>query len=386
MRVLLLGGSGIVGRAAIKDLVAQDDVSEVVVADLNTGKAKRYLKGLGSNKVSVISLDVSNHTRLVETMRGFDVVGNCVYWKFLIPISKAAIEAKTHVVDLGGMFYETVKQMDLDGSAKESGVTLLSSCGSGPGINNVLARYGAEKLDRVDAIDIWAGAVAPSAGSPPPKGPGMTIRSILDEFTINPMIYENGEYREFPLLSGKETVRFSEPIGEQTLYFSIHTEPLTLGKFIPGVKRVTLKVVFPDKEISRIRPLIELGLTKTEPIRWDGKEIAPRQFLDTILVSSEQRAKEEGKEWCATLVRVSGDKDAYHTKITYEYLVEHEKKWGNTKTGVPFAIGILMLGRGQITMKGFAAPERCINPEDFIAELKKRDFVIKETIETTKIL
>lgn len=386
MKVLLLGGSGIVGRAVIKELVCQDDVRQVVVGDLEVKRVKEYIQMLKTKKVVVKKVDVTDHRALVELMKGCDVVGNSTYWKFCIPITKAAIEAKTHVVDLGGMFYETQKQMALDGAAKKANITILPGCGSGPGINNVLARYGADKLDQVNEIMMWAGGVAPSPNGPPPKGPGMTIRTILDEFTMKPIVYENGKFVEVPPLSGKEIVRFSEPIGAQALYHSLHTEPATLAKFIPGVKRVVLKVVFPEQEINKIQPLINMGLTGTEPILWEGKEVTPRQLLDLILVSKEQKMEDSGREVCGTVMAVSGLEKGIPTKLTYEYWVEHDKKWGNTKTGVPFAIGILMLGRNEITQRGFAAPEQCINTVAFIDELKKRGFVIKETKETIKTL
>jgi saccharopine dehydrogenase-like NADP-dependent oxidoreductase len=279
------------------------------------------------------------------------------------------------------MFHMTKKQMKLDGAAKKAGVTILSCCGSGPGLNNVLASYGAERLDRVDEIHIRAGGVSPSPGSPPLKGPGMTIRTVLDEFAMNPFIYENGRFKEVLPLSGREIVKFSEPIGEQPAYYSLHTEPLTLGMYIKGVKVVTLKVVFPDKEVERIKPLVEMGLASTQPITWGGTKTTSRQMVDHILAIHEQQEEDRGREICGTILWVTGKKNGNPTKLIYEYWVEHEKKWGNTKTGVPFAIGLLMLGRGQITMRGFAAPEQCIDPITFIEELKKRGFVFTETEE-----
>lgn len=386
MKILVLGGSGIVGRAVVKDLAAQKDVSKIVIGDLNVSKAKKFISQLKSRKVSVQYVDVSDHKKLVRAMKRFDVVGNCVYYGTLLDVTQAAIEAGVHVADLGGMFHMTKKQMKFDGSAKKARVTVLPCCGSGPGLNNVLARYGADKLDRVDEIHIRAGGVAPVPGSPPVKGPGMTIRTVLDEFAMNPIIYENGKYKEVPPLSGREIVKFSEPIGEQPAYYSLHTEPLTLGMYIKGVKVVTLKVIFPDKEIEKISPLVEMGLAGTEPITWEGKNVTPRQAVDHILASREQREEDQGREVCGTVLWVTGIKDGEPTKLTYEYWVEHEKKWGNTKTGVPFAVGLLMLGRGQITMRGFAAPEQCINPIDFIKELKKRGFAFREIEERIHIL
>ena len=385
MKVLLLGGAGIVGRAAIKDLVAQDDVSQVIVADLEISRMEQYIRMLGTSKVELRKIDVTDRRALVDLMRGCDVVGNATYWKFCVPVSKAAIEAKVHVVDIGGFYYETQKQMALDAEAKTAGITMLSGCGSGPGINNVLARYGADYLDQTDEIVMHCGGGAPSPNGPPPKGPGMTIRTVLDEFTSKPVVWENGKYAEVPPLSGKEVVRFSEPIGEKTTYCSLHTELATLPLFIKGVKRVVLKVVFPEKEIAEIQPLIDMGLTKTEPILWEGKEVTPRQLLDVILVAKERKVEDAGSQIAATLMTVSGVKAGMPTKLTYEYWVEQEKKWGNKKTGAPFVIGMLMLARKEFTQRGFAAPEH-LNPVAFIDQLKKRGFVFKETKETTRSL
>lgn len=47
-------------------------------------------------------------------------------------------------------------------------------------------------------------------------------------------------------------------------------------------------------------------------------------------------------------------------------------------TGLPLAIGAVMLGRGDITQRGVVAPEACIPRDAFIGELAKRDIRIFE--------
>jgi len=381
MKILVLGGSGIVGKAITKDLVAQSDVSKVVLGDLNVKRGEGYLQLLGSPKASVEKVDVLDHAGLVRTMKGFDVIANCVYYNTILPVTKAAIEAKVHIVDLGGFFYGTIKQMEMDEEAKKAGMTMLHGCGSGPGVNNVLARYAANKLDRVDEIHIRAGGAAPSPESPPVKGAGMTIRTVIDEYTTNPMVYDHGEFKQMPCIFGKEMVKFPDPIGLQPTYYSLHSEPLTLSKYIKGVKVVDIKVVFPDEEIGKLIPLLEFGLLGQDPVHFQGHSIIPRHFVDHILASQEQEEEGEGRECCATVLWVIGEKDKEPVKLTYEFMVEHEKRWGNTKTGVPFSIGVLMNGRGEITKRGFTVPEECIDPVKFIQEMKKRNFTFKETEE-----
>jgi saccharopine dehydrogenase-like NADP-dependent oxidoreductase len=253
-------------------------------------------------------------------------------------------------------------------------------------VNNVLARDAANKLDRVDEIHIRAGGVAPSPGSPPPKGAGMTIRTVIDEYTWNPIVYELGEYKKVPCISGKEIVKFPDPIGLKPAYYSLHSEPLTLGKYIQGVKVVDIKVVFPDEEVQKLTPLIEFGLTSQAPIDFQGHSIVPREFIDRVLAAQEQEEEEQGSEFCASVIYVTGEKKGELVKLTYEFLVEHEKRWGNTKTGVPFSVGVLMIGRGEVTQRGFTVPEECIDPLKFIQELKQRGFTFKETEETIRSL
>ena len=386
MKVLVLGGAGIVGKAITKELSAQSDVSQVVIGDMNAEGAEKYMARLGGDKVSFEKINVSDHDRLVKSMQGFDVVANCVYYETILEVTKAAIEAGVHIVDLGGFYYGTQKQMKLHEEAASAGVTLLHGCGSGPGLTNIVSRYAADRLDKVDEIHIRAGGVAPSPGSPPIKGAGMTIRTVLDEFTINPMAFENGEHVQKPCISGREVVVFPDPIGAHPTYYSLHSEQYTLSKYIEGVNTVTLKVVFPEDELAKLKPLIDLGLTSNEPIDYNGQSIAPRQFLDRILVGQEQQEEEQGSEFCASVIYVTGERGGQAVKLTYTFMVEHEKRWGNTKTGVPLAVGTLMLGRGEITKRGFTVPEECIDPGKFILECKDRGFVFTEKEEIIRKL
>lgn len=356
------------------------------MGDLNIKRGEKFLQLLGSPKASLEKIDVTDHDKLVKTMKGYDVVANCVYYNTILQVSKAAIEAKAHIVDLGGFFYGTIKQMEMDEEIKKAGITLLHGCGSGPGVNNVLARYAGNKLDRVDEIHIRAGGVAPSPGSPPVKGAGMTIRTVIDEYTTNPMVYDHGEFKKMPCIYGKETVKFPDPIGPQPTYFSLHSEPLTLSKYIKGVKVVDIKVVFPDEEIAKLSPLLELGLLGQDPINFHNQAVIPRQFVDYVLASQEQEEEEQGSEFCATVLWVLGEKNKEPVKLTYEFMIEHEKRWGNTKTGVPFSIGVLMIGRGEITKRGFTVPEECIDPVKFIGEMKNRGFAFKEIEEKIRDL
>ncbi len=48
-------------------------------------------------------------------------------------------------------------------------------------------------------------------------------------------------------------------------------------------------------------------------------------------------------------------------------------------TGVPLAIGAMMIARGEITRKGVFAPEAAVNPDRFIKELAERNIKVVQT-------
>jgi saccharopine dehydrogenase-like NADP-dependent oxidoreductase len=47
-------------------------------------------------------------------------------------------------------------------------------------------------------------------------------------------------------------------------------------------------------------------------------------------------------------------------------------------TGIPAAIGAGMLARGEVEAKGVYAPEGCLEPEPFFAELARRQILIEQ--------
>jgi nucleoside-diphosphate-sugar epimerase len=63
VKILVLGGAGIVGKAITKDLVAQPDVSKVVIGDINVRRAENYLDHLGSSKLYLLRHDNSDDQR-----------------------------------------------------------------------------------------------------------------------------------------------------------------------------------------------------------------------------------------------------------------------------------------------------------------------------------
>lgn len=132
MQIMVLGGAGAMARAAVRDLIAAKDVSQVAISDIDGEKAKRFAEELNSNKVSTIQLDIHDHDRFVESMRSADAVLDGIPHDFTLPVVKGIFEAKVNGCCIGGCAYTTQEILQMDNLVKEAGITYLLSAGLSP--------------------------------------------------------------------------------------------------------------------------------------------------------------------------------------------------------------------------------------------------------------
>lgn len=382
MRVLVLGGAGAMGMVAVRDLAESREVSEVVIGDVSLDKARQVAKWAGEEKVSVESLDVLNREGLVSAMRRVDVVANAAPYHLNLEVTRAAIEAGKDLTDLGGIYYTTLRQLELNGEAEEAGVTVVLGCGLAPGIADVLAKFGAEKMESVEEVHIWYGDV-----SLEPAKYKWTFRTVLEEYTRGPVVYREGEFKVLPPFSGKQLVRFPKPVGERrccySLYSGVATLPFTIGK---GVKQVDCAMSYTEEDEQRIKVLTEMGLTSTEPVTVNGATVSPREFLLRLAPPPDVRVRDAA----SVLVEVAGESRGEHVKCIYSLVQEYQEAYGVSATayltGVPLSIAAQMLARGEIRERGVLPPETAIPAKSFFAELAKRGIKIRETIQRTRTL
>jgi len=386
VKIVVLGGTGLTGRCAVRDLAESPEVSEVVMTSRSLKKAQKIADEIKSKKVSIAQIDVAKHDDTVRVLKGADVALNAVQYYYNLDIMKAALEAKVNYLDLGGLFHTALNQLKLNDKFTEAGLTAILGIGECPGITNVMARYAVDRLDSVETIlvrDTWMDFTEGA----PPFMVTWSLSTLFDEMTIPAVIFENGQYKEVPPLSGKETMTFPEPFGSQDQYYTIHSEAATFPVSFKdkGIKNVNWKEGGPG--LLDIKMLVDVGLAGEEPLRMRDTEISPRQFLLRLLDSKNLMGCPEGvtpNDWEVTRIIAIGKKDGKKVSRTMDAIFRSKAEWkataGEVSVGVPASIAAQMLARGDIKVKGVIPPENCIDPEPFMAELGKRDIKILETI------
>lgn len=370
------------GMVTVRDLVENPKVSEVVAADASQERLEQLVRLVRSKKLSIKQVNASNPKSLVAVIKEADVVANALPYHLNVQVMKATMKARKNLTDLGGVYHTTRKQLKLDKAAKKLGVTVILGCGLAPGTTDVLAVYGASKLDRVDEVHIRY-----ADKNLEPARYKWAFRTVLEEYTKGPVVYRNGRFEQLAPFSGKQVYKFPEPLGECTccygLYSGVATLPSTIGK---GVKTVDCVMSCTEEDEQRIKVLTDMGLTSTKPIDVEGATITPREFLLRVAPPPDARIR----DIAGVVVEVSGEKRNVKVKLTYSVVHQYHEKYGVSAiaylTGVPLSIASQMLAKGEITSKGVLPPETAIPTRPFFTELAKRGIKIHETIQTTKVI
>jgi saccharopine dehydrogenase-like NADP-dependent oxidoreductase len=357
---VVLGGAGAIGKIAVRDLFESHKNNRILIADFNVDAARAYAKSFRSARVRAVFTDASKPVALANLLKGCAVVVNCAQHHFNLHVMKAALLARVHYIDLGGLFAWTRKQLKLHAAFKRAGLTAVLGAGCSPGITNVMAMHAAQKLGRVTAVRIRVGA---RDFNPRPAGFVFpySAQTIVEEMTLAPWVYERGRFRELKPRTRWERVAFGKPVGTVwtvcTRHSEIATLPLTLRRY--GIRACDFKVNFDRPFVNELVKRLRAGWTVREFARLP----APR-------------GKPDDCETARVIVEGGGD------RITMDCHAKAKPRWhasaGDIDTGCPPSIVAQMIADGTISDRGVLAPESVVPADEFFGELEKRGMRIKE--------
>jgi saccharopine dehydrogenase-like NADP-dependent oxidoreductase len=367
-RVLVLGGAGEMGSAAVADLVERTE-HEITVADLRPDAATALLQGLGA-RGRAIHVDVDDAASLGSALADTDVVLNATYMRQNVAVTDAAIKAGVHLVDLGSYYPETLQQLERHEDAVRAGCRIVPGCGVAPGLTNIVARLGADELDSVERIGLYSYITHPLWTSP-----GIVI-TRFDASTGTSLVYQDGSLLEHPSFSQAEQIDFPEPYGRHEVHLVPHPEPVTLPRYI-DVPNVVFKVGYPADEERRIRVLLELGFDHPDPFDVDGVGISPRQFAAAYIGRRGIAATDRSAN--VKQIRIDGHRDGRPVGLVYDFAVEQTGRSASSAiTGTIAAIAADLVAHGGPT--GVHPPEGAFDPREFLRALALRGFTVERQV------
>jgi lysine 6-dehydrogenase len=379
MRMLVLG-AGLQGSACAYDLLQDNAVSEVRLADLHIGHIAPFLAPYSGPRLIPTPLDVRNREAVLAVMRGCDAVMCALPYYFNFEMTRLAIKAGAHFCDLGGNTEIVFQQMELDPDAKARGVTVVPDCGLAPGMVNIIAEYGIRQLDTTDTVRIFVGGLPQNPRPPLNYQIVYSIEGVLDYYTTLSWVLRNGKRTQVTALSEIEPVRFTGGIGELEAFHTaggLSTMAFRYEDRIPTMEYKTLRYPGHAKTMEAIR---DLGLLDLQPIDVNGCRIVPRDAF--IASAAPKLTQPQGKDLVALRVVVEGRKDGAPRRLEWELVDRQDEARGITAmmrtTGYSLSITGLMQARGEVQPAGVHTPDVCVPAERYIAELRKRGVEIRQ--------
>jgi lysine 6-dehydrogenase len=387
MKVLVLGGAGRMAYAIIKDLleIDTDEVSKVVIADINYEKVKNVADKFQNEKLVPACIDIAEYAKLVDLMKGCDVVIDSTYVSGTTSLSvmRAALEAGAHVVNLGQLGKEEEKQAaTMSDALTKAGLSGILGLGSSPGISNLMVRELADRLDTMNTVEINFAYESVGTSTLPIKEP---FAFAFEEFVERPLIFQDTKFVTIPPQSGIQYIEFPAPIGMRPAFCIPHSEVWTVAETFEGkgIKNVSVRAGFAPDFVKKVNFLVDCGLMSHNPLKVGGIDVIPSDVLFSCLAQLPPEQGEVVDYGCTRVVAV-GTKNK--EKVEYTALMLNRPYKGLTnaqhRTGHSPSIAARMLYKSEIKTKGVFPPERGVDPKRFFRELTKRELEIAVTSRT----
>lgn len=378
-------GCGRQGTAAALDLARFGGASALVLADAEPERARALERRLESwladavPETTVIRCDAGAHREVRRVLEGADAAVCGVPYRFLLGVTRAAVDAGVHACDLGGHPGTVRAQLELDAAAREAGVVVVPDCGQAPGMATTLTMLALGMVEGPERVDLWDGGLPVDPEPPLHYRLTFDVRGLTNEYDGPSWAVRDGEPVALESLDGRQTVRFPEPLGELDAFYASGTSSTLPWSLRGRLREFTSRIVRYPGHLDRMRTLKELGLFGLDPVEVDGAEVVPRRLTEAVL---EPRLVGEGPIEDVVVVRVhcTGTHRGEGVRAEVDLMTFHDPETGLTAmqrcTGFDAAIVAAMAARGQIE-PGVSVRERSVDPDPYVAELARRGMEVE---------
>jgi len=379
MKMLVLG-AGLQGSACAFDLLQNDEVTEVRLADLHMDHLPDFLAPYSGKRLIPTPIDVRDHEAVGALMRQCDAAMSAIPYYFNLDLAKQAVAAGVHFCDLGGNTEIVFEQKKMDAEATAKGISVIPDCGLAPGMVNILAEYGISRLDSVDEVKILVGGLPQNPEPPLNYQIVYSLEGVLDYYTTLSWIIRDGIRTQVKALSEREPVMFDSPVGELEAFHTaggLSTMAFRYEGKIASMEYKTLR--YPGHAVI-MEAIRDLGFLDQEPIDVKGGRVSPRDVA--IATMGPRLTKPGARDLVALRVTVRGEKAGKPSQLGWELVDFYDEKHGISAmmrtTGYSLSITGQMQARGEIPLKGVHTPDECVPAERYISELAKRGVRIRE--------
>ena len=383
-RVLVIGAGGVGSVAVHKMAMNKDIFSHITLA--SRGKAKcdaiaaSVLQRTGVT-IDTAALDADNidaTVALIERVKP-DLLVNLALPYQDLNLMEACLKTGVNYLDTANYEprdeakFEYSWQWAYQDRFEKAGLMALLGCGFDPGVTSIFTTWTRKhRLDRIDTLDILD---CNGGDTGLPFATNFNPEINIREVTAPSRHWENGAWVEGPPLAHKQVFDFDQ-VGPRNMYLMYHEELESLARFYPEIKRIRFWMTFGDSYLKHLEVLGNVGLTRIDPVMFEGREIIPLQFLKALLPEPASLGPlTRGKTNIGTIA--TGVKDGQDKTVYVLNICDHEEAYAETgnqavsyTTGVPAMIGAALMLKGQWSGAGVFNVEQ-LDPDPFMDMLNR---------------
>lgn len=383
-KVLVIGAGG-VGSVAVHKMAMNSDIfTGIALASRTKSKCDaiaasvKERTGVTIDTYQIDADDVAATTALINEVKPVLVVNLALPYQDL-NIMDACLAAGVNYMDTAN--YEPIDEAKFEYSwqwayqdkFKDAGLMALLGSGFDPGVTSVFATWlKKHKLDTIRTLDILdCNGGDHGQHFATNFNPEINIREV----TAPARHYLNGEWVETPALTIRQQFDFEE-VGPKNMYLMYHEELESLAHHLPEIERIRFWMTFGDAYITHLTVLQNVGMTRIDPVIYEGKEIIPLQFLKAVLPEPASLGPTtKGKTNIGDIA--TGLKDGEEKTFYIYNICDHEDAYRETgnqavsyTTGVPAMIGAAMMVQGIWSGAGVFNMEQ-FDPDPYMDMLNK---------------
>ena len=388
-RVLIIGAGGVGSVVAHKCAQVPQVFGDIVLASRNLAKCNAISEQL-AHPIRTERVDADDPKQVAALIRKVqpDLVLHVALPYQDLAIMEACLETGVDYLDTANYEPPDVARFEYHWQwafrerFARRGIMALLGCGFDPGVTNIFCAHARkhvfDEIHEVDIMDCNAGSHGKAFATN--FNPEINIREV----TQRGRYWEDGQWIESEPFAIHKTFDFPE-IGPREMYLMYHEEVESLVQHLPGLRRIRFWMTFSPEYLTHLRVLQNVGLTRIDPVMYEGRPIVPLRFLKAVLPEPSSLGEHyTGKTNIGCLIR--GMK-AGRSRSYYIYNVcDHAACYREVKaqavsytTGVPAMIGAKLMLTGAWRKPGVFNVEEC-DPDPFMAALPLHGLPWVETI------
>ncbi len=393
-KVLIIGAGGVGSVVAHKCAMNSPIFTTIMLASRTKAKCDRIaaeIQEMHGVMIQTAQVDADVVAETVALIRSFEpaLVVNVALPYQDLTIMDACLEAGVHYMDTANYEPKDVAKFEYSWQwaykerFEQAGLMALLGCGFDPGATQVFTAYANkhhfDRMDYLDIVDCNAGNHGKAFATN--FNPEINIREI----TQPGRYWENGEWIEIPAMSIHKSIEYPG-IGPRESYVLYHEELESLVKNFPTLKRARFWMTFGQAYLTHLDVLQNVGMTRIDPVKFNGMDIIPLEFLKAVLPAPETLGENYTGQ-TSIGCQIKGMKDGNERTYFIWNNCDHAETYREVRgqavsytTGVPAMIGAMLMLTGVWMKPGVWNCEE-MDPDPFIEQMNKQGLPVNEQID-----